>query len=83
MSWIEDNGFDGYSGPSRVNDPLAFRSAIWITKNGEKYRLKEMTDSHLLNAYRLTTSIDIQQTFMKEMTYRLFEKRVLRERLRD
>lgn len=76
MSWAEENGYDAYDGEKYIADPLAFRDAIWITKNGEKYRIKDMTDSHLFNAYNKTIMADMHRAIMKEMTYRLFEERI-------
>jgi hypothetical protein len=75
MSWIEDNAFDGYW-PSERTAPLEFREYEWMQKDGKRIRLYMMTDSHLFNAYNKCGDEELQELLMKEMTYRLFEKRI-------
>ena len=75
MSWFDDNAFDGYW-PDEMTEPLGFRQFNWMQKNGEFIRLKQMTDKHLYHAYCKCGDIEIRELMMREMTFRLFEKRV-------
>lgn len=72
MSWFDDNAFDGYW-PKDVTDPIWFRSFEWQSKSGG-IKLRDMTDSHLFNAFNKCFDEEVQEFMMKEMTYRLFER---------
>ena len=76
MSWIEDNAFEGYW-PNNPIDPLWFRNETWRSKTGD-IELRDMTDAHLINAYNMCGEEDMQEAMMKEMTYRLFELKVMK-----
>lgn len=73
MSWFDDNAFDGYW-PRESTDPTGFRNYEWQSKSGG-IELRDMTDSHLFNAYNMCVEEEVQELMMKEMTYRLFEER--------
>jgi len=45
------------------------REIDWVTKNGTVVMIKDMTDMHLLNAYKATTD----ENLFAEMVVRLFE----------
>ena len=49
-----------------------FRTEVWITKDGRRISIKDMEDSHVLNAYRLSED----DLLFREMVLRLFEQRV-------
>jgi hypothetical protein len=49
-----------------------FRNNIWRTKDNREIAIKDMDDSHLLNAYKHSGRGDL----FKEMVVRLFESRV-------
>jgi hypothetical protein len=49
-----------------------FRTEIWTTKDGREIAIKNMEDSHVLNAYRLSQD----DLLFREMVLRLFEQRV-------
>jgi hypothetical protein len=49
-----------------------FRNNIWRTKNGQELAIKNMSDSHLLNAYKQSG----QSNLFKEMVIRLFETKI-------
>ena len=49
-----------------------FRTEIWATKDGRKIAVKDMEDSHVLNAYRRSQD----GLLFREMVLRLFEQRV-------
>jgi hypothetical protein len=72
MSWADENVYD----PPDWVESLGFRNYIWKTKKGEFISIKDMDDSHLLNAFRLCRDVGMQEGMLKEMTYRLFEEKV-------
>lgn len=49
-----------------------FRTEVWTTKNGKEIPVRDMADSHLLNAYRQSQ----YQPLLREMVLRLFETRI-------
>ena len=49
-----------------------FRTEVWTTKDGREIPIKNMEDSHVLNAYRLSQD----RLLFREMVLRLFEQRV-------
>lgn len=49
-----------------------FRTEVWRTKDGREIAIRDMDDSHLLNAYKYGQS----GLLFREMVLRLFEQRV-------
>jgi len=58
---------------------LSFRNWRWQTKKREFISIKDMDDSHLLNALKLCRDSEMQDAMLKEMTFRLFEERARNE----
>jgi len=48
------------------------RDIDWVTKSGAKVMIKDMTDTHLLNAYKLSGD----EYLFAEMVVRLFEAKL-------
>ena len=48
------------------------RANVWTTKDGKEIPVRDMEDSHLLNAYRQSQ----YQPLFREMVLRLFETRI-------
>ena len=67
MSWAEEMGYDAYDASFR-ND----YDGSWTTKDGHVMSISEMTDNHLLNAYRKFND----EHLLREMILRLFEAKV-------
>jgi len=63
--WMMD-GDDGYGPDNRFDD---FRNDVWATKDGQLFKIREMSDSHLLAAFKMFGD----QRFRDEMLIRLFE----------
>jgi hypothetical protein len=63
MSWADDMGFSSYMG-DYSND----EDNIWITKDGKEIDIRDMEDSHLLNACRKFND----ERLLREMVLRLF-----------
>lgn len=71
MSDMTDELYD-YDPPD-FNDPYkTVRKRKWVTRAGDSVRICDMTDTHLLNAFNLTTDEELFQ----EMVWRLFEKKI-------
>ena len=49
-----------------------FWTEVWTTKDGREIPVRDMEDSHLLNAYRQSQ----YQPLFREMVLRLFETRI-------
>jgi len=67
MGWAEEMGYDVYDSRFRHD-----ADGIWITKDGKEIRIKNMEDSHLLNAYKRFDD----ERLLREMVVRLFESKV-------
>ena len=65
MSWLEDQGYDGY-------DEDDLEPGWWRTQDGRQIKISEMDDEHLLNAYKLTSNEEL----FEEMVLRLFDSRI-------
>ncbi len=69
MADMYDQYPDDFYRPHERHDD--FRKEIWYAKNGQ-YVIEEMTDSHLLAAYKLTGYENLRD----EMLIRLFEAKL-------
>jgi len=64
------DGYDESDYGQVIHDEI--REIDWVTKNGSVVMIKDMVDSHLLNAYKLTGD----ENLFAEMVVRLFESKV-------
>jgi len=62
-----DNGYDN----GWVNH-ATIRVTNWVTKSGTTVMIKDMANSHLLNAYKISRDADL----FAEMVVRLFEAKL-------
>jgi len=65
MSWLEDQGYDGY-------DFDDVEPGWWVTRDGRQIKITQMDDAHLLNAYKLTSNEEL----FEEIVLRLFAERI-------
>ena len=63
------NVFDLYEEKENLEDDYD----IWITKDGREIPIRNMSHSHLYNAYKKTN----QPVLLREMTLRLFHKQFI------
>ena len=49
-----------------------FRTEVWTTKDGREIAIRDMEDSHVLNAYRQSQD----RLLFREMVLRLFEDKL-------
>ena len=64
------DGYDEYDN-GWVNH-AEIREIDWVTKSGARVMIKDMADSHLLNAYKMSGDADL----FAEMVVRLFEAKL-------
>ena len=64
--WMLDGEPDGYGPNNRFDE---FRKDAWTLKDGKTIEIKDMTDHHLLAAYKMFGD----ERFRDEMIIRLFE----------
>ena len=64
--WRTDDYPTGYGPDNRFDE---FRDDVWATKDGKQFTIREMSDSHLLAAFKMFGD----DRFRDEMLIRLFE----------
>jgi hypothetical protein len=68
--WADMHDY-GYDLSDQINHK-AIRHSLWTCRDGTQIAIYDMTDSHLLNAYKMFGS----ETLFREMVVRLFEQKV-------
>lgn len=71
MSDMTDD-LDCYDAPDFDDPYKTVRERAWVTKAGDLVRICDMTDTHLLNAFNLTTD----EGLFQEMVWRLFQQKI-------
>lgn len=65
----------GYEPPNTINHKY-IRASLWTCKDGTQIAIGDMTDSHLLNAFKMFGDDEL----FREMVVRLFEQKIKDEK---